>query len=58
MMLDKAGIKYTVIDATSDKDMAKEFGVLKAPTMFVPTKDGYAKYDNASEIKRSIEEQK
>ncbi|MBR2614018.1 MAG: ribonucleoside triphosphate reductase [Clostridia bacterium] len=58
MMLDKAGIKYTVIDATSDKDMAKEFGVLKAPTMFVPTKDGYAKYDNASEIKRFIEEQK
>ncbi|MBE5756997.1 MAG: ribonucleoside triphosphate reductase [Clostridiales bacterium] len=58
MMLDKAGIKYTVIDATSDKTKAKEFGVLKAPTMFVPTKDGYAKYDNASEIKRFIEEQK
>ena len=58
MMLDKAGVIYTVIDATSDKDMAKQFGVLKAPTMFVPTANGYQKYDNASEIKRYIEESK
>lgn len=31
MMLDKAGVKYEVIDAEQDKDMTLKFGVKKLP---------------------------
>ena len=55
LMLDKAGIKYTVIDAEDEKDKTTAYGVKKAPTMLVPNGDGYDRYDNASEIKKYIE---
>ena len=55
MMLDKAGIAYTVVDAEDNKDMTVSFGVKKAPTMFVPKGDGYDVFDNASKIKGYIE---
>lgn len=31
MMLDKAGIKYTVIDAEDQKDLTQKYGVKKPP---------------------------
>ncbi len=55
MMLDKAGIKYTVIDAEEAKDKSIEFNVKKAPAMFVPTDGKYTRYGDASEIKKYIE---
>ena len=55
MMLDKADIAYTVVDAEDNKDMTVSFGVKKAPTMFVPKGDGYDVFDNASKIKGYIE---
>ena len=56
MMLDKAQIAYKVIDAEEEKQTTIEFGVRKAPTLFVPNAAGtYDKYENASEIKRFIE---
>ena len=55
MMLDKAGIAYTVVDAEDNKDMTVSYGVKKAPTMFVPNGDGYDVFDNASKIKGYIE---
>ena len=56
MMLDKAGIAYTVIDAEDQKDLTISFSVKKAPTLLVPNKDGgYDRYENASEVKRFIE---
>ena len=55
MMLDKAGITYTAIDAEDNKDMTVSYGVKKAPTMFVPNGNGYDVYDNASKIKGYIE---
>ncbi len=58
MMLDKAGIKYTVVDAEDQKDMTTKYGVKKAPTMLVPAADGYDRYENASEIKKYIETQR
>ena len=58
MLLDKAKIKYTVIDAEENKEMTEACGVKKAPTLLVPTKDGIQVYDNASEIRRFIEERK
>ena len=55
-MLDKAQIAYKVIDAEEEKQTTIEFGVRKAPTLFVPNAAGtYDKYENASEIKRFIE---
>ena len=55
MLLDKAGIKYNVIDAEENADLTNKFGVKKAPTLIVPTVEGAKYYDNASEIKRYIE---
>ena len=57
MMLDKAGIKYTVIDAEDNKDITTSYKVLKAPTLLVPNKNGsdYDRYENASFIKQYIE---
>ena len=55
MLLDRAGIKYTVIDAEDDKEMTYKYGVKKAPTLLVPNGNDLDRYDNASEIKRYIE---
>ena len=58
MMLDKAGIKYTAIDAEDDKDVTISHKVMKAPTLLVPNKEhsDYDRYENASFIKQFIEE--
>ena len=53
-LLNKAGIKYRLIDATVEKELTRMHNVMKAPTLLVP-KDHYDYYDNASEIKRYIE---
>ena len=55
MMLDKAGIKYAVVNAEEDKALTLKYGVKKAPTLLVPTGSGYTAYDNASEIRKYIE---
>ena len=55
MMLDKAGVKYTVVDAEENKEVTVNFGVKKAPTLLVPTENGFERYENASNIKKYIE---
>ena len=55
MILDKAKVKYNVIDAEEEHELTHKLGVQKAPTLLVPTKDGVKVYDNASEIKRFVE---
>ena len=55
MMLDKAGIKYNVVNAEEDKDTTLKYGVKKAPTLLVPDGDKVRAYDNASEIRKYIE---
>jgi ribonucleoside-triphosphate reductase len=55
MMLDKAGIKYAVINAEENKEATLQYGVKKAPTLLVPTEKGVVAYDNASEIRKYIE---
>ena len=54
MLLDKAGVKYTVIDAEDEKEKTVNYGVSKAPTLLVPNGTQYDRYDNASEINRYI----
>jgi len=58
MMLDNAGVKYNVIDAEDNKDLTIAYHVVKAPTMIVPSENGNVYYDNASLIKKWIEENK
>ena len=58
MLLDKAGREYIVVDAEENSELTNKFGVKKAPTLLVPTADGIRYYDNASEIRRYIEESK
>ena len=41
MLLDKAGIKYVVVDAEENVDLTKKFGVKKAPTLLVPNDGGF-----------------
>ena len=55
MMLDKAGIIYSIVNAEENKDLTVKLGVIKAPTLLVPNGNGYDAYDNASEIRKYIE---
>lgn len=56
MILDKAGIKYTVVDAEENIEKSKAFNIKKAPTLIVPNADGTTvSYENASNIKGYIE---
>ena len=55
MLLDKAGIKYVIVDAEENADKTKEFHVTKAPTLIVPNSENYDVYENASNIKGYIE---
>ena len=59
MMLDKAGIKYQVVDAEENPDLTRQYNVKKAPTLLVFKDDEHFDvYDNASEVKRYIESRK
>ena len=55
MLLDKANIKYQVIDAEENVELTKKYNVKKAPTLLVPTEEGIDVFENASNIKGFIE---
>lgn len=55
MMLDKAGVKYRVVDAEEEKQTTLTYGVKKAPTLLVPSSNGFDRYENASNIKKYVE---
>ena len=55
MMLDKAGVKYAIVNAEEDAAATAKYGVKKAPSLLVPEGDGFKTYDNASEIRKYIE---
>ena len=52
--LEKAGIDYTVIDASDDPEAARKYNVKNAPTLVLVDDGGVKNISNASEIKRYI----
>ena len=54
-MLDKAGIAYDVVDAEENADMAKQFGIMQAPTLVVADSEKFEKITNLSNVKKFIE---
>ena len=57
-MLEKAGIKYKMVDAEDNKDVTLAYGIKSAPTLLVPDGDHYDTYENASLIRGYIENSK
>ena len=55
MLLDKAGLNYQVIYAEENPDLAKTYGIKKAPTLVVPSNGNIELIENASNIKGYIE---
>jgi len=55
MLLDKANIKYEVIDAEENVELTIKYNVKKAPTLLVPNGNGIDVFENASNIKGFIE---
>ena len=58
MLLEKAGIKYKMIDAEDEKEETFKYDVKKAPTLLIPNNGVYDRYDNVSLIKKYIEDRK
>ena len=58
MMLDRAHIQYKAIDAEENVQMTKSYNITSAPTMVVPGSENLKVFENASNIKRYIEENK
>ena len=56
MLLEKAGIKYKMIDAEEEKEETFKYDVKKAPTLLIPNNGVYDRYDNVSLIKKYIED--
>ena len=55
--LDRSGIKYQIVDVSTNKDLANSYQIKQAPTLIVPTGDSYKVYENASLIRGYIAEQ-
>ena len=58
MLLEKAGIEVEIVDAQEHPEVAKEYGVTKAPTLLIGWEGEAFRLENVSDIKRFIEEHK
>ena len=50
--LEEAGIPYQVVDAQEQKELAKAYGVMQAPTLVISGDEGVEKLAGAGSIKR------
>ena len=53
-LLEKAGAKYDKLIAEEHADLVESYGIKQAPTLVVPTADGYEKYRGVSDIKKYL----
>ena len=51
---DKAGIKYSTLDANEHPDLVEKFGIMQAPTLVVKSGDDFQKVLGVSDIKSWI----
>ena len=54
-MLDRAGVHYTVIDATEHKDLARKYRVMTAPTLVLVNGESFERLRGVSDIKGWLE---
>ncbi|MBQ6262616.1 MAG: ribonucleoside triphosphate reductase [Clostridia bacterium] len=54
-LLDKAGIAYEAKNADEEPELVAKYGVKQAPTLIVPTGDGFEKFRGVSDIKGWIQ---
>ena len=52
------GIEVKVVDATADPDLARKYNVAKAPTLLIKVNGEQVRFENVSDIKKFIEENK
>lgn len=57
-ILADGGVEVNIVDATERPELAKKYGVTKAPTMFALVDGNQQTYTNVSEIKRYVESAK
>ena len=50
-LLDRAGIKYTAVNAGDEAELVARYGVKQAPTLVLDHGDGFEKYRGVSDIK-------
>ena len=58
MLLEKAGFGCQIVDAAEQPELAKAYGVTKAPTLLIKLGETTYKLENVSDIKKFIEENK
>ena len=51
VLLDKAGVAYTALNANENKELVNEYGVKQAPTMVLLGSDGFQSFRGVSDIK-------
>lgn len=56
LLLDKAQVDYVQVNAVEQADISKQFGIKMTPTLVVPTAEGYKVIENASNVKKYLEE--
>ena len=54
-MLDRAGVHYTVIDATEHKDLARKYRVMPAPPLVLVNGESFERLRGVSDIKGWLE---
>ena len=52
--LEEAHVEYRVVDAEENKEMARKYQILSAPTLVVLKEDGVEKLTNASNIRKYV----
>jgi ribonucleoside-triphosphate reductase len=50
-LLDKAGVAYEALNADEQPELVNKYGIRQAPTLVIPTADGFEKYRGVSDIK-------
>ena len=50
-LLDRAGVKYTAVNAGDEAELVARYGVKQAPTLVLDHGDGFEKYRGVSDIK-------